>query len=408
MGTLRDALSQIFRNPPAAFPANYPGNKCDNARKQERVALLFIDPMKSPNELKGADLKDPPTWGQSAHRMARKAVLVVFLTAALSAAGWYCRYSGLQDVPPAPARPSQVPRAIAAIALDSSRLPANGDPIESPSAAEQTAMRPDVEISIHQVEQFREYLRKALVQELAPAYPQLPDLNRETANGVDPGYRDSVFQFLHAAENAPSARQAAVLLAADFMLQALWCPSEQKDQCDLLRNQFAEHKLTLVYSELGGGSYYRHDLLWRVWQHYPATDWGEGAFVLLLDWGWDTSGTCAKGADHFREVIRQGELFLQQHPHSPYRGFVTHLVGQAYATWWSLSNEPTTGMADYVNPKAYKEGSEQARLKAIGYFEQVLQLSPGTPLSEYARQILPTLRKQQLTEDGYRFFCVYD
>jgi outer membrane protein assembly factor BamD (BamD/ComL family) len=199
-----------------------------------------------------------------------------------------------------------------------------------------------------------------------------------------------------------------MLLAADFMLQALWCPSEQKEQCDQVRKQFADHKVTLAYSELGGGSYYQHDLLWRVWRDYPATEWGERAFVLLLDLGWDTSGTCANGSDQFREIIRHGKSFLQQHPNSPYREFVAHLVGQAYATWWSLSNEPTPAMADYVDPKPYKEGSEQARLKAIAYFEQVLQHSPGTLLGEYDRQVLSDLRAQKLTQDGYRFFCVYD
>jgi hypothetical protein len=246
------------------------------------------------------------------------------------------------------------------------------------------------------------------LQQLASAYPKLPDLNRETGNGLDQDYRDSVFQFLDAAENASTAQQPAMLVASDFMLQALWCPSEQKILCDQLRDRFVQHKLTLAYSELGGGSYYQHDLLWRVWEHFPETDWGERAFVLLLDFGWDTSSTCAKGADQFREVIRHGEFFLQQHPNSPYRQFVVHLVGQAYATLWSLSNEPSSAMADYVDPKLYKEGSEQARLRAIGSFEQILQLSPRTLLGEYAGQFLPTLRQKQLTVDGYRFFCVYD
>jgi hypothetical protein len=95
--------------------------------------------------------------------------------------------------------------------------------------------------------------------------------------------------------------------------------------------------------------------------------------------------------------------FLQQHPNRPYREFVIHLVGQAYATWWSLSNDPTSAMADYADPKLYQEGSEQARLKAIGSFEQILKLSPRTLLGEYARQILPTLRQRQVTVDGYRF-----
>ena len=164
------------------------------------------------------------------------------------------------------------------------------------------------------------------------------------------------------------------------------------------------HELSFAYSELGGGSYYQHDLLWRVSKLFPGTEWGERAFVLLLDFGWDPSGSCAQGTDQVREVIRQGESFLQQHPNRPYREFVIHLVGQAYATWWSLSNDPTSATADYADPKLYQEGSEQARLKAIGSFEQILKLSPRTLLGEYARQILRALRQRQVTVDGYRFF----
>jgi hypothetical protein len=65
-------------------------------------------------------------------------------------------------------------------------------------------------------------------------------------------------------------------------------------------------------------------------------------------------------------------------------------------------------MADYVDPKLYQEGSEQACLKAGEYFEHLLQGSPGNLLGEYARQFLPVLGQQRLTIDSYRFFCVYD
>ncbi len=64
-------------------------------------------------------------------------------------------------------------------------------------------------------------------------------------------------------------------------------------------------------------------------------------------------------------------------------------------------------MADYVDPKKYQEGAEQARLQAIGYFEQILRLAPETKLAEYARQVLPALREEQV-QDDYKFFCVYD
>lgn len=347
-----------------------------------------------------------------ARKNAWKGVLFVaiFLMAAFSVVGGYYRYTGTQEVAPPPPKPS-AGRATAVIALDpqSSQAPAPGAPGQAPPHVD-TPERTAVRISSRDpLEQFRKDTRTALLQRLAPAFPELPRyLSVEQDDSRDPAYRRYLMQFLDAAEKAQPDQQPAMLLAGDFMAGAVWCPSEAGKLCTDVRNDFAQHKLSLEHSELGSGFYYQHDLLWRLWRDYPNTDWGERAFVLLLDAGWDTSGTCAKGADQFREVIRQGESFLQQHPNSSYRSFVVHLVGQAYATWWALSNQPLPGMEDYVDPKLYQKGAAEARLKAIAYFEQALQLAPGTPLAQYAQEILPALRDQQLTQDGYRFFCVYD
>jgi hypothetical protein len=178
--------------------------------------------------------------------------------------------------------------------------------------------------------------------------------------------------------------------------------------CARLQKDLARYDLKLDNDELGAGLYYPHDLLWRIWREYPETAWAERAFVLLLDSGWDTSATCAKGSDQTKEVIRQGESFLQNRPSSTYRGVVTLLVAEAYASRWSLSNEPAGGeMFDYVNPKDFREGAEEARVKAISYFEKVVQLAPGTSLSRYALEVLPPLREKKIL-DNYRFYCVYD
>jgi hypothetical protein len=83
-------------------------------------------------------------------------------------------------------------------------------------------------------------------------------------------------------------------------------------------------------------------------------------------------------------------------------------VAEAYASRWSLSNEPAgSGMSDYVDPKEFQEGAEEARIKAIAYFEEVLQLAPGTGFSRFALEVLPPLRDQRIL-DNYRFYCVYD
>jgi len=120
-----------------------------------------------------------------------------------------------------------------------------------------------------------------------------------------------------------------------------------------------------------------------VWQDYPETDWGERAFVLLLERAWDTWPGCSKGSDQFREVIQHGE---------------------AYATWWSLSKDVPS---DYVDPNQYQIGSEEALQKSLAYFEQVIQISPGTSLADYAAQVLSGLRERKVI-DPYWFYCVYD
>jgi hypothetical protein len=57
--------------------------------------------------------------------------------------------------------------------------------------------------------------------------------------------------------------------------------------------------------------------------------------------------------------------------------------------------------------KQFQEGAEEARSKAVGYLEQVLQLAPETELGEYARRALPHLREKHVL-DNYKFYCVYD
>ena len=352
---------------------------------------------------------------QLAHKNPRKTVFLfvafVFLTTALSIAGWFYRYSRLQEGPPPTAQPPRAPRPLARIMADpqAAMAPVTGTLGKSRSLPEQIPARSRFEISLDPMQEFQQDLRKALLHDLVPGFPELPKfLGDPVAKIPDSAHERLVFQLIDAVENEQADQRPAILLAADLVANEIWCPSENKEQCNQLRSQFAQHKLTLEYSELGGGFYYQRDLLWRVWQQYPETEWGERAFVVLLELGWDTSGTCAKGSEQFREMIRQGESFLQQRPTSPHRAVILLLVGQAYATWWSLSNETADSpMADYADPKRYNEGAQQARLKAIGYFEQVAQLAPETKFAEYAHLILPALRNQQI-QTAYKFFCVYD
>ena len=342
---------------------------------------------------------------------------ISFLVATAGASAWFYYNSRLQDVPPLQPTPPQPARPVARIVLapQPPNSPSANTPAEPPSPPSNVPERPQFHLSVRrQLDDFREGLKKTVMAELSPAFPELPAALKDPETNVnDPSYERVIFQLLDAEKQAPAERQPALLYAADVVASHLGCErydsrGKEREDCARLRSDLARYNLTLAYDELGAGTYYPRDLLWRIWNDYPETDWGERVFLLLLDNGWDTSFTCAKGSDQTKEVIHQGESFLQKRPNSPYRGIVTLLVAEAYASRWSLSNEPAgSGMSDYVDPKQFQEGSEEARTKAIALFEEVLRLAPGTSFSEFAQEVLPPLRDRQIL-DNYRFYCVYD
>ena len=336
---------------------------------------------------------------------------IAFLVAAAGAGGWFYYYSRLQDVPPPPAKAGQAYRPFARIMAvpQAVTMPSAATPGEPPSQPSTVPERAVFHLERRHLDDFREELKKTVLSELAPAFPELQTvLNDGEYPSSEPRYQRVVLQLLEAAKDVPADRRPRILFAADLVAQKIWCAIENKAECEQLRLDFERYQLTLTRAELGGVFVYPQDLLWRIWKEYPETEWGERAFVLLLDRGWDTSGICEKGEDQTREVIRQGESFLRQRASSPYRGVVTLLVAEAYASRWSLSNEPAgSDMSAYVDPKQFQEGAEAARIKAIGYFEEVVQLAPGTSFSRYALEVLPPLRDQQIL-DNYRFYCVYD
>ena len=305
-----------------------------------------------------------------------------------------------------PAKPTPAVRAVTATAV---AVPAKApNPADLFLPAEQLPARPHFQVSVDPMEDFRADLKSALIRQLSPAFPELPKyMEMEGDKGADPELRNFTFQLLDAAARAPESDQPAMLLAADLLASKIWCGDENKEGCEPVRREFTQRNLTFAHEELGGGFYYSRDLLWRVWRDYPSSDAGERAFVLLLELGWDTSGVCAKGADQFQEVIRRGETFLKDRTSSPNRPVVTLLVGQAYATWWALSNQTSADMSDYVDPRRYQTGANGARLQAIHYFESLLEIAPNTKLAEFAGRSLPPLRVEQVPEE-YKFFCIYD
>ena len=149
---------------------------------------------------------------------------------------------------------------------------------------------------------------------------------------------------------------------------------------------------------------YRGTLLQRVSADYPQTEWGERAFLQLLDEGFETGEDCAAGSDQFRPVIAKGLQFLEQHPNSPYRLDVQLAIAQAYETWWSLSQAPAHEEDTHAEAAKYQEGAAAAHEKAIALYESFLQSAPQSDSAAYALRQLPRL-KLGLDTGQRRYYC---
>ncbi len=249
-----------------------------------------------------------------------------------------------------------------------------------------------------------------IARELSGDYPELPRLLME-----DPAYQDTppsqhaleaaLFRLLENAQSSLPERRPLLLLAADRLAAHLQFPEPKQPGEGRLRLNHARYELNFAWAPLGDVWVYRHDLLWRVSREAPDTVWGELAFLVLLEQGWDTSVGCQAGTDRFREVIRQGTNFLERHPNSPYRLDVVFALAESHETWWSLSHASPED--DYVNRASYEAGAAAAREKAIAYYEQVVQAAPTSDAAAYARRKLPRL-KVGLDTNQRRFYCVYD
>ncbi len=223
--------------------------------------------------------------------------------------------------------------------------------------------------------------------------------------------RDALMRGLTAAKNSSPDRQPVLLLAADYLARRLpgvmRNDKSQAGHWQKWRTQLADLGVTYQESAVSPDEEpwtYAGSLLQRVWTDYGQTDWGERAFVLLQDQGWDTSGQCAAGTNQFRQVIQQGLPFLEKHAKSPYQLDVQLSVAQAYETWWSLSQARTVHEGSEVDPQKYQDGAEAARRQSIARYEQLLQTAPQSDHAAYAPRELPRL-KLGIDTGQRRFYC---
>jgi len=224
----------------------------------------------------------------------------------------------------------------------------------------------------------------------------------------------ALMRLLESAKTSTSDQQPLMLWAADRLAERL--PSVIADDKSLnadwtqWRTQLAPFGVSYAPSpDEDGTMAYTGGVLKRIWTDYGQSDWGERAFLVLQSHGWDMGPACAGGSDQFRAVIQHGLPFMEQHPKSPYQLDVQLTLAQGYETWWSLSQAVAPTGDEYgeaVEPQKYQQGAEEARQKAIAYYERLLQTAPQSDHAAYARRVLPRL-KLGIDTGQRRFYCIY-
>jgi hypothetical protein len=127
--------------------------------------------------------------------------------------------------------------------------------------------------------------------------------------------------------------------------------------------------------------------------------WGRQAFLMMTRLGWSQGG-CQEGPDQFREVIKHGETFLRDYPHSEVSDSVRLELAHAYATWWNLAR---TEPGPSFDPEPYKAGADEAKERAIKLYRQYLERQKMPPVKVQSR--LKALQQNPNGSNQYDYFC---
>ncbi len=264
--------------------------------------------------------------------------------------------------------------------------------------------------------------QSTLVKELEPLFPGTSFTTSTQTPKSEPDRikeeqqtRLSLFRLLRLSKGEPEQR-AAALVAADQLVRRLASLLVIRTVIDGRENIVITDGTSKLNSQLatygvhfgGIGHYsgyldYDYNLLARAWKEFPATTWGQRAFLLLQQLGCATPRFGCDGPNCFLAVIQQGESFLNTYPDTAFRKEQIYQLAQANETWWSLGQAPSDDITA-IGTRTTKASSEQARQRAIELYEQLLQIAPGSAQAQSARLALPRL-KLKLDTGERSYFC---
>jgi hypothetical protein len=227
--------------------------------------------------------------------------------------------------------------------------------------------------------------------------------SHQWTSAVDDQTAQLLKQWLIASRRLKSSKRAAGLLAADRALEMSEWLGQRQDET--VRKKLEALGAKFNYSKLGDSYVYTNSWLkqsLRVGRHGKIGQW---AFVLLMEKGFDTSGTCSDTGDEaFRRVIFEGEQFLKRVRDPKLQNRVHLLVAEAYSDIVALADGAGDG---YAEAAKYQKSAARARRKAIEHYRRALTQIANP--SEANRVWRKTWRlKAGVPPTGTRFFCVYD
>lgn len=187
---------------------------------------------------------------------------------------------------------------------------------------------------------------------------------------------EAIRRWMATAQKLDARHKAAALLAADVVLfMENYFSVGVPEIGAQARQEMSKLGAEFVYERLGGTFVYTRTWLKKALEIDPEGPAGELAFRILMEMGFDTSGTCSGGRYQFSKVIEQGELYLQKNHDKESLAAVKRMVGDAYRDIVSIANGALGGFSEEYQEilrEEYRGTAPEARRKAIQYYRKTL------------------------------------